>query len=101
VTQLWSDDFVVTNPFNKFLNKQQVLGMTEFGTLAFKSYDRQIEYVRIHGDTPVVAGAETVVWAGKLPTAGQTSHLRFTGIWIKQSGRWQKVARHANMVVQQ
>jgi hypothetical protein len=99
--QLWSNDFAVTNPFNKFLNKQQVLGMTESGTLAFKSYDRHIEYMRVYGDTAVVAGAEIVVWAGKLPTAGQTSHLRFTGIWIKQGGRWQEVARHANIVIQQ
>jgi len=99
--RLWSDDFVVTNPFNKFINKQQVVGMTESGTLAFTSYDRQVDYVRVYGDTAVVAGSETVVWAGKLPTAGQTSHLRFTGIWIKQGGRWQEVARHANMVVQQ
>ena len=99
--RLWSDDFVVTNPFNKFINKQQVVGMTESGTLAFTSYDRQVEYVRVYRDTAVVAGSETVVWAGKLPTAGQTSHLRFTGIWIKQGGRWQEVARHANMIVQQ
>ena len=99
--RLWSDDFVVTNPFNKFINKQQVVEMTESGTLAFTSYDRQVDYVRVYGDTAVVAGSETVVWAGKLPTAGQTSHLRFTGVWMKQGGRWQEVARHANMVVQQ
>src|SRR3712207_3737863 len=46
--RLWSDDFVVTNPFNKFINKQQVIGMTESGTLAFASYDRQIDYVRVY-----------------------------------------------------
>jgi len=26
------------------------------------------------------------------------SNLRFTGIWMKQSGRWQEVAHHANIV---
>jgi hypothetical protein len=26
LARLWSDDFVVTNPLNKFVNKQQVLG---------------------------------------------------------------------------
>jgi hypothetical protein len=29
LARLWSDDFVVTNPLNKFVNKQQVLGMVE------------------------------------------------------------------------
>jgi glutamine synthetase len=50
---LWSKDFVVTNPFNKFVNKQQVIGMVKTGVLAFASYDRKIEYVQIYGDTAV------------------------------------------------
>lgn len=95
---LWSNDFVVTNPFNKFIDKKQVVGMTASGNLAFTSYDRQIEYVRVYGDTAVVSGAETVAWAGKMPNAGTTSRLRFTAIWMKQDGRWQQIARHASMV---
>lgn len=96
--RLWSDDFVVTNPFNKFVNKRQVLGMVKSGTLAFKSYDRQVEYVYVYGTTAIVAGSETVVWAGTLPITGQTSNLRYTSVWIQQGGRWQEVARHANIV---
>jgi hypothetical protein len=98
--RIWSDDFVVTNPLNKFVNKQQVVGLIESGTLAFNSYDRQIEYIHLDRDTAVVAGSETVVWAGKMPNAGEISHLRFTGVWMKQDGRWQQVARHANIMVQ-
>ena len=94
---LWSKDFVVTNPFNKFLNSKQVIALVETGMLAFSSYDRKIEYVHIYGDTAVVAGNETVVWSGKMPLAGKTSHLRFTGIWMKQNGHWLQVARHANI----
>lgn len=98
--RLWSDDFVVTNPLNKFVNKRQVLGMVESGFLVITSYDRQIEYVRVYGDTVIAAGRETVVWGGKMPNAGKTEHLRFTGIWMKQRGSWQEVARHANIVLQ-
>ncbi len=101
MARLWSDDFVVTNPLNKFVNKQQVLGMVESGVLVITSYDRQIEYVRVYGDTAIVAGSETVVWGGKMPNAGKTEHLRFTAIWMTQRGRWQEVARHANIVPQQ
>jgi hypothetical protein len=101
MSRLWSDDFVVTNPLNKFVNKQQVLGMVQSGFLMIPSYDRQIEYVRAYGDTVIAAGSETVVWGGKMPSAGKTEHLRFTGIWMKQGGRWQEVARHANIVPQQ
>ena len=101
LARLWSDDLVVTNPLNKFVTKQQVLGMVESGFLVITSYDRQIEYVRVYRDTVIVAGSETVVWGGKMPNAGKTEHLRFTGIWMKQGGRWQEVARHANIVPQQ
>ncbi|GAC1672900.1 MAG: hypothetical protein PVS2B2_23000 [Candidatus Acidiferrum sp.] len=100
MARLWSDDFVVTNPLNKFVTKQQVLGMVASGFLVITSYDRQIEYVRVYGDTVVVAGNETVVWGGKMPSAGKTEHLRFTGIWMKQGERWQQVARHANIIPQ-
>ena len=100
LAHLWSDDLVVTNPLNKFVNKQQVLGMVESGFLVITSYDRSIEYVRVYGDTVIVAGSETVVWGGKMPNAGKTEHLRFTGVWMKQGGRWQEVARHANIIPQ-
>jgi len=98
MARLWSDDFIVTNPLNKFVNKQQVLGMVESGFLVITSYDRQIEYLRFYGDTAIAAGSETVAWGGKMPNAGKTEHLRFTGIWMKQGGRWQEVARHAKVV---
>ena len=101
MARLWSDGFVVTNPLNKFVNKQQVLMMVESGFLVITSYDRQIEYVHTYGDTVIVAGSETVVWGGRMPNAGKTEHLRFTGIWMRLGGRWQEVARHANVVPQQ
>jgi hypothetical protein len=95
---LWSDEFVVTNPLNKFVTKRQVLGMVESGFLAMPSYDRQIEYIRVYGDVVIVAGSETVVWGGKMPNGGKTEHLRFTGVWMRRAAVWQEIARHANVV---
>ena len=101
IARLWSDDFVVTNPRNKFVTKQQVLGMVESGFLVITSFDREIEYLRVYGDIVIVAGGETVVWGGKMPNAGKTEHLRFTAVWMKQAGTWQEIARHANIVPSQ
>ncbi len=101
MARVWSDDMVVTNPLNKFVTKRDVLGLVKSGVLVITSYDRQIEYLRVYRDTVIVAGSEVVVWGGKMPNAGKTEHLRFTGIWMKQEGRWQEVARHANIVPQQ
>jgi hypothetical protein len=97
---LWSDDFVVTNPLNRFATKRQVLGMVRSGFLVITAYDRQIEYDRIYGDMAIMAGSETVVWGGKMPNAGKTEHLRFTAVWMKQAGGWQEIARHANIIPQ-
>ena len=96
--RLWSDDFVVTNPLNQFVTKKQVLGMVESGFLIIKSFDRQLDYVKVYGDTAIVAGRETVVWGGKMPNAGRAEHLRITAVWMRQQGRWLQVARHANVV---
>jgi ketosteroid isomerase-like protein len=100
LASLWSDDLVVTNPLNKLVNKQQVLGMVESGFLVITSYDRQVEYLHVYRDTVIVAGGETLVWGGKMPNAGRTEHLRFTAVWMRQDGTWQEVARHANIVPQ-
>ena len=72
--------------------------MVDSGFLVITKYDRHIEYVRQYGDIVIVAGAETVVWGGKMPNAGKIEQLRFTGIWKQQDGRWQQIARHANLV---
>jgi hypothetical protein len=101
MAQLWSDDLVVTNPLNKFVSKQDVLGMVRSGFLVITSYDRRTEYARVYGDTVILAGSETVVWGGKMPNAGKSEQLRFTAIWMNQNGRWQEVARHANIVPSQ
>jgi ketosteroid isomerase-like protein len=101
LARLWSDDFVVTNPLNKFVNKRQVSGMVESGFLVITSMDRQIEYAHVYGDTVIVAGSETATWGGRMPNVGKTERLRFTAVWMKQGGHWQQVARHANVVPQQ
>ena len=95
---LWANSFIVTNPLNQLATKSQVLGMVNSGILRFASYDRKIEYVRTYGDIAIVAGAETVVWAGKMPLAGKLSNLRFTAVWQRSGTGWREVARHANIV---
>jgi ketosteroid isomerase-like protein len=98
MARLWSDDFVVTNPLNQLVTKPQVLGMVEKGVLVITSFDRQIDYAKVYGDTVILAGRETVLWGGKMPNVGRTEQLRFTAVWMKQQDRWQQVARHANVV---
>jgi len=90
--RLLSDEFVVTNPFNRVLTKQQVLEALASGRIGHSAYEREIEILRLHGDTTVVMGREVVV------DEGQTKHRRYTDIWLKREERWQMIARHANTI---
>jgi ketosteroid isomerase-like protein len=99
LARLWADDFVVTNPFNQFVTKQQVLALVTSGILAFSAYERHIEYMHNYGRVMIVAGSETVVWAGRMPLTGQTSHLRYTSVWARRGNEWREVARHASLIL--
>lgn len=94
----FADDFVVTNPNNLFLNKEQVVDSVRSGRLAFSSYERQIEYFRVYGDTVIVAGTESGVSRGQTPPSGKMLRLRFTAVWRKQKGIWQQIARHVSIL---
>jgi hypothetical protein len=96
--RLWADDFVVTNPLNRFVTKRQVLDMVRSGVLVITAFDRHIDYLKVYGPTVVLAGRETVTWGGKMPNAGRTEQLRITVVWMRRDGAWQQVARHANVV---
>ena len=90
--RICSEDFIVTNPFNRVLDRQQVLEAVESGRIKHSAYERQIEYLRLHTDTAVVMGRETVV------DDGQTKNRRYTEIWLRRGGRWQIIARHASHI---
>jgi ketosteroid isomerase-like protein len=101
--QIYPEDFVVTNPFNQFINKQKVLERIRTNIIKYKSYDKQIEYLHVYGNTVLAIGRETVVPTADAdrPDAGQTVHRRFTEFWVKRKGKWQRVARHASNIVPQ
>ena len=101
--RLYPEDFVVTNPFNQFINKRKVLERIRTDIIKYKSYDKQIEYLRVYGNTVLAIGRETVVPSADAdrPDAGQTVHRRFTEVWVKRKGQWRRVARHASNIVPQ
>lgn len=96
------DDFVVTNPFNQFIDKPKVIVRLRADIIKYSSYTRRYDAFRVYGDTVVVVGSETVVPAvdANRPDAGQTVRRRFTEVWVRREGRWQKVVRHANNVTE-
>jgi ketosteroid isomerase-like protein len=95
----FAEDFVVTNPFNQFLTKREVIERTASGGISMESFERTLDYVKVYGDFAVVAGKETGVWGAKSPLPGKPINLRFTVVARKMNGQWREIARHASVVM--
>ena len=95
--KLWTEDFRVNNPFNQIDRADRI----RTGALTFSSFTREPETVLVHGDTVIVMGREIVVSKGNSPDAGKTINRRYTNIWMKRSGKWRLIARHASVICPQ
>jgi ketosteroid isomerase-like protein len=94
LAKLWTEDFVVNNPFNEVDKANRILT----GAVTYSSFTRNAEKVTVFGDTVIVMGQEIVVPKGESPDAGKTINRRYTNIWMKRSGKWRLVARQASVI---
>jgi len=94
--RIFAPTFIVTNPFGQVLNAQQTLDRVRRGEIDFARFDRELDYVKVYGDTVIAAGRETMVPQGKMKGAGSVLELRITTVWHRENGRWREIARHTS-----
>ena len=58
------------------------------GTFKWEVFDRKVESIRMQGDVGVLLGTTTL--GSKL----DRRTLRFTQVWVKRRGRWQRLVFH-------
>ena len=92
--KIWTEDFRVNNPFNQIDRADRI----RISAVTYSSFIREAEEVLVHGDTVIVMGREIVVPKGNSPDAGKTINRRYTNIWMKRSGKWRLIARHASVI---
>ena len=92
--KIWTTDFIVNNPFNEIDQADRIRS----GAVTYSSFVREPESVRIHKNTVIVMGRETVIPKGNSPGAGKTINRRYTNIWMKRNGKWRLIARHASVI---
>lgn len=92
--KLWSKDFIVNTPLNTIGNGDAI----RKGVVTYSSFIRKTESIKIHGNTVIAMGQETVVPKGNAPDAGKTINRRYTHLWMKNNGNWSLTARHANVI---
>jgi len=94
MNKYWTEDFIVTNPFNEIDQADRI----KKGIVTYSSFVRESEAIRVHGNTVIVMGKETVVPKGNSPDAGKIINRRYTNIWMLREGKWRLIARHANVI---
>jgi hypothetical protein len=95
---LWDKAYVVNNPDNVVVEAKPDPVDRPVMQKARMSMTRSPEKITFRGDFAISMGSETIVPGDGQPRAGQTVKRRYTNIWMKQSGGWKLVARHANVV---
>ena len=99
--RFYPEDFVVTNPFHQFIDKNKVMERFRSGIIKYSRTERKYDAFRVYGDTAVVIGSETV-WVmddANRSDAGKTVHRRYTEVYVRRDGNWQKVVRHSHNIV--
>jgi ketosteroid isomerase-like protein len=96
---LLSEDYVHTNSTGSVLNKRQWLEYIktrradlEAGRLVIESYENTDLRIRVHAESAIVTGSN--VAKGKREGKPFVTELRFTHLWIRQSGQWKRAAFH-------
>jgi uncharacterized protein DUF4440 len=96
---LLSSEFVATNPFNKIINRDQVIEIFEKGIAGDVSlFDIEIDKISFVNGLAVVMGQETLMPKGISLHAGKTITRRFTNVWIKKEEGWKITARQATNI---
>jgi hypothetical protein len=92
----------INAPGNRVLTREQFLANMRNGEIAAEMFERTPEEIAITGTVAVVMGRETFTPAatselGRLYGAVPLSR-RYTNIYVFEGGRWQWLARHANVL---
>jgi ketosteroid isomerase-like protein len=96
--RLYADDYIVTQSFG-ILSKAQLMDAYKSGRLKYTSASDKDRSVRVYGDTAVTTGI--LMLKGQNPKGDFTSNTRYTGVWVKQQGRWRLVAAQLSEIPQQ
>ena len=87
--RLLADDYIVTQSFG-LTSKAQLMDLWKSGRVKYTSASDKDLSVRVYGDTAVTTGILTL--KGQNPNGDFTVNARYTGVVVKQQGRWRLVA---------
>jgi ketosteroid isomerase-like protein len=96
--RLYADDYIFTDAFG-LSSKARLMDLWKSGRVKYTSASDKDRSVRVYGDTAVTTGILTL--KGQNPNGDFTSNTRYTGVFVKQQGRWRLVAAQLTDIPQQ
>ena len=92
LTKMAHPNFRLFAPEGYIGGRDRLIGRFQSAETGYKRFERAVESAVVTGTTGVVMGREIIARADNKPVA-----RRFTNIWIWENGRWQWLARHAQI----
>jgi uncharacterized protein (TIGR02246 family) len=97
VERLMSATYTHTDFAGEFLDRQGWLDYVRSRSGQPTRIDFDELNARILGDTAIVTGINAIHWSGG-EAAGIDQRIRFTQVWRKREGRWEREAFHASLL---
>ncbi len=100
--KLWDRYLIVNAPSNRVvISGEDAVARPVITEMSYSSFTREIEQILVRGDVVFCMGNEVVMPASDDPKEGEEVRRRYTNIWMKQSGAWTLVARHASIICEE
>ncbi|MGC3945773.1 MAG: nuclear transport factor 2 family protein [Chryseolinea sp.] len=96
--KLWSSSMIINTPANVVGTVEGTKAHLRSGGLAYGSFERTIEMIRMYDNVAIVMGGEVIKPQGKQLNAGKTVSRRFTHVWMLKEGAWSIIARQATII---
>jgi hypothetical protein len=94
--EILRDDLIYIHSSGPVDNKERVIDEITSGLLQYSAVETSEVWVRIYGDTSVVAGRALL----KVSTKGKALEIpvRFTEVWVRSNGVWQLASWQATRI---
>jgi hypothetical protein len=96
--RILADDWTYWDTKSNFKTKAQVISELKASTEECDPVALDDLFVRVYANAAVVTGREAGKCRDVKAGSTQTSHQRFTDVFIKRNGRWQCVATHESPI---
>jgi hypothetical protein len=96
--KIWSPKMVINTPANVVGTVEATKALLRSGSLAYLSFERNIEKITFNDNIAIVMGGETIKPQGKQMNAGKVVTRRFTNVWKFSNNSWSIIARQATII---